>query len=237
LSSPFAAHRLSSCYAPHTKFRIPSDGNQVERISGAVVTADFAKVLGIEPLLGRMFTAEEDKPKVARVTVIGEALWRERFGASPDVLGRVLKLNGVPHTIVGVMPRAAEFPGEVRLWVPMAGDPLQKGQSYGADGLGRLKPGVSADDATRDLLRAQEPIWNARDKDRIVSPFARPLREQFVRNFTAAAKTLLASVALLLVVTCANVASIMLARALARRREMAIRLAVVPAVYVSPVNC
>src|SRR5262245_53312792 len=71
-----------------------SDGNQAERISGALVTADFAKVLGIEPLLGRMFTAEEDKPKAARVTVIGEALWRERFGASPDVLGRVLKLNG-----------------------------------------------------------------------------------------------------------------------------------------------
>ena len=203
-----------------------SDGNQAERISGAEVTADFAKVLGIEPLLGRMFTAEEDKPKVPRVTVIGEGLWRERFGASPDVLGRVLKLNGVPHTIVGVMPRAAEFPGEVRLWVPVAGDPLQKGQSYGAEGLGRLKPGVSAEDATRDLLRTQEPIWNARDKDRIVSPFARPLREQFVRDFTSAAKTLLAAVGLLLVVTCANVASIMLARALARRREMAIRLAV-----------
>ena len=76
------------------------------------------------------------------------------------------------------------------------------------------------------LLRTQEPIWNARDKDRIVSPFARPLREQFVRDFTSAAKTLLTAVALLLVVTCANVASIMLARALARRREMAIRLAV-----------
>ena len=69
--------------------------------------------------------------KAPRVTVIGEGLWRERFGASPDVLGRVLKLNGVPHTIVGVMPRAAEFPGEVRLWVPVAGDPLQQGQSYG----------------------------------------------------------------------------------------------------------
>ena len=135
-----------------------SDGNQAERISGAVVTADFAKVLGIEPLLGRMFTAEEDKPKGPPVTVIGEALWRERFGASPDALGRVLKLNGVAHTIIGVMPRAAEFPGEIRLWVPMAGDPLQEGESYGAEGLGRLKPGVSADDATRDLLRAQEPI-------------------------------------------------------------------------------
>jgi putative ABC transport system permease protein len=203
-----------------------SDGDSAERISGAAVTADFAKVLRLEPLLGRMFTVEEDKPKVPRVTVIGEGLWRERFGASPDVLGRVLKLNGVPHTIVGVMPRAAEFPGEVRLWVPVAGDPLQDFQSYGAEALGRLKPGVSADDATRDLLRVQETIWNTRDKDRLVSPFARPLREQFVRNFTTAARTLLAAVALLLVVTCANVASIMLARALARRREMAIRLAV-----------
>jgi putative ABC transport system permease protein len=203
-----------------------SDGNQAERISGAQVTAGFAKVLGIEPLLGRMFTAEEDRPKAPGVTVIGEALWRERFGGSADALGRVLKLNGVPHTIVGVMPRAAEFPGEVRLWVPMAGDPNQKGLSYGAEGLGRLKRGVTAEDATKDLLRAQEPIWNARDKDHIVSPFARPLHAMFVRNFWSAAATLLSAVALLLIVTCANVASIMLARALARRREMSIRLAI-----------
>jgi predicted permease len=203
-----------------------SDGANAERIEGLRVTADFAKVLGVEPLLGRMFTAEEDRPKAPAVTVIGEGLWRDRFGASADVLGRTMKLDGVTHTIVGVMPAAAAFPADMRVWVPLAGDPNQEGQSYGAEGLGRMKPGVTADAATRDLQRTQEPIWNARDKERIVSPFARPLRDQLVERYSTAANALLVAAALLLVVTCANVASIMLARALGRRREMAIRLAV-----------
>jgi putative ABC transport system permease protein len=203
-----------------------AEGSNAERIDGANVTADFARVLGVQPIIGRMFSDEEDKPKAPPVAVIGEGLWRERFGGREDVLGKTMKLNGVAHTIVGVMPRAAEFPGRVRLWVPFAGDPNQQNTTYGAEGIGRLKPGVTADAATRDLLRTQEPIWQARDKEQVVSPFARDLREQFSQNFRTAAGALLVAVTLLLVVTCANVASIMLARALVRRREMAIRLAV-----------
>ena len=146
--------------------------------------------------------------------------------AAPDVLGRTLKLNGVAHTIVGVMPAAIRFPGNVRLWVPMAGDPAQQYQSYCASAIGRLKAGVRVEDGEKDLLRAHQPIWDARDKDHTVSPFARPLREDLARDFRTQARTLLGAVAILLVVACANVASVMLARALARRREMGIRLAV-----------
>ena len=203
-----------------------AEGANAERIDGARVTADFARVLGVQPIVGRMFSAEEDKPKAPPVVVIGEGLWRERFGAREDALGKTLKLNGVEHTIVGVVPRTAEFPARVRLWVPFAGDPNQEGLNYSAEGLGRMKPGVTADAATKDLLRTQEPIWQARDKEHVISPFARDLREQFSQNFRTAAGALLVAVALLLLVTCANVASIMLARALVRRREMAIRLAV-----------
>ena len=189
-------------------------------MAGANVTAGLASVLGIRPLAGRMFSIEEDRPKGPPVVVLGEGLWRERFAASPAAVGRTLKLNGVVHTIVGVMPKSAEFPGGVKLWVPFAGDPNQTWQSYGYSAIGRLKPGVSARDAEADLLRAQQPIWEARDKDHIVSPYARPLHEQFVRDYRSTASTLLVAVALLLVVACANVASVMLARALARRREM-----------------
>jgi len=110
--------------------------------------------------------------------------------------------------------------------VPMAGDPNQTWESYDGGGIGRLKPGISVGDAEKDLLRAQQPIWETRDKDHIVSPYARPLHQEFVRDYRSTASTLLIAVALLLFVACANVASVMLARALARRREMGIRLAV-----------
>jgi predicted permease len=203
-----------------------SDGTGAERIEGALVTHDFAAVLGVRPLLGRTFTPEEDRPKAEHVVVINESVWRDRFGRTPDVLGRTLKLNGVAHTIVGIIPEAIRFPGNVKVWVPLAGDPAQTYQSYGASGLGRLKAGVQAEDGEKDLLRAHQPIWDARDKDHTVSPYARPLREDLARDFRTQARTLLGAVAILLVVACANVASVMLARALARRREMGIRLAV-----------
>jgi predicted permease len=203
-----------------------SDERGAERIEGAAVTYDFPRVLKIAPLLGRTFTADEDRPKGPPVVVIGEGLWEERFGRRDDVLGRTLKLNGVAHTIVGVVPRTAEFPGRVRLWIPFAGDPNQAYQSYGYASVGRLKPGISVGDAEKDLLRTQQPVWDARDKEHIVSPYVKPLHEQFVRDFRSTATTLLTAVVLLLFVACANVASVMLARALARKREMGIRLAV-----------
>ncbi len=172
-----------------------SDGAGAERIEGARVTYDFAAVLGVQPVLGRTFTPEEDRPKAERVVVINEGVWRERFHAAPDVLGRTLKLNGVAHTIVGVMPAAIRFPGNVRLWVPMAGDPAQQYQSYFASAIGRLKAGVQVEDGEKDLLRAHQPIWDARDKDHTVSPYARPLREDLARDFRTQARTLLGAVA------------------------------------------
>jgi putative ABC transport system permease protein len=196
-----------------------------ERVTGARVTHEFARVLGIAPIVGRTFTPEEDRPNGPPVVVIGYGIWKDRFSCDPHVVGRTLRLDGVAHTIVGVLPAEAEFPGEVRLWVPFAGDPHQTEQSYFAEGIGRLKPGVTAAQAERDVIRAHQPVWEARDQERVVSPFVRPLRDQFVKDFRNAASTLLGAVAILLVVACANVASVMLARALARRREMGIRLA------------
>ena len=138
-----------------------------------------------------------------------------------------MSLSGRTFEIVGVFPRDAAFPDAAALWVPLAGDPNQQGQSYSYAGMGRLKPGDHAwQQAEQDLLRAQEPIWTARDKDKVVSPFTLPLRENFVSEFRTIASALWGAVALLLVVACANVAAVMLARAIARRREMGIRLAI-----------
>jgi putative ABC transport system permease protein len=197
-----------------------------DRMQGAAVTMDFMKVLGVHPVLGRMFNQEEDSPKGPLVTMIGEAVWQERYGGRSDVLGKELKLNSRVFTIIGVLPKAAEFPGGVRLWVPMQGDPSVNGSSYSYDGYARLKPGVTLEQANADLMRTQQVIFDTRDKEKVVTPFARDMREQFTRNFGTVASTLGAAVALLLMVACANVAALMLARALARRREMGIRLAI-----------
>ena len=111
---------------------------------GLQITYDFPRVFGVEPLLGRSFTAEEDRPKGAPVVVISAALWRERFGGDRNVLGRTLRLDGTTRTIIGVMPAEASFPDDVRVWVPLAGDPAQPYQSYSGTCIGRLKPGVTA---------------------------------------------------------------------------------------------
>jgi putative ABC transport system permease protein len=202
-----------------------ADGSGAERLPGAFMTYDFPKVFGVEPILGRAFTPDEDKPKGPLVVVISAALWRERFGADRNVLGRTLRLNGRTHTIVGVMPAEASFPDEVKLWVPLAGDVAQPYPNYSGQGIGRLKPGVTPQQADADLKRAHQPIWDTRDTDRIATPFVKPLHETFVRDYRSAASTVTASVAILLLIACANVAAVMLARALARRREMGIRLA------------
>jgi predicted permease len=202
-----------------------ADAGGAERVRGALITYDFPKVFGVEPLLGRTFTADEDKPHGAPVVLISEALWKERFASDRGVIGRALRLDGVTRTIIGVMPAEASFPDEIRLWVPRAGDPTQPYESYSGDGIGRLRPGVSTDQGDADLKRAHQPIWDARDKDHVVTPFVRPLHETFVHDYRGAAKTVSGAVAVLLLIACANVAAVMLARALARRREMGIRLA------------
>ncbi len=196
-----------------------------DRIDGAAVTADFAKVLRIAPAIGRMFTPDEDKPKGPQVALIGHALWQERFGGRPDVLGKELRLNSRIFTIIGVLPRSAEFPGGVRLWIPLQGDP-NVSDSYSFDGIARLKSGITIEAANQDLVRAHQPIFDSRDKEKVVTPFARDLRAELTRDYGAIASTLGAAVSLLLIVACANVAAVMLARALARRREIGIRLAI-----------
>ena len=205
-------------------FNVATDDG-ADRMDGASVSADFAKVLRIEPVLGRMFTAEEDRPNGPNVALIGTALWRERFGGRADVLGQTMRLNSRQFTIIGVLPPSADFPGGVRLWTPLQGDPTSV-NNYSYDGIGRLKPGVTLEQGASDLMRAHQPIFETRDKEKVVTPLVRDLRAHLTGRFDTIISTLGAAVTLLLIVACANVAAVMLARALARRREMGIRLAV-----------
>ena len=202
-----------------------ADASGAERVNGLAVTWDFAKTLGIRPVLGRTFTKEEDGATPSRVVMIGYGLWQTRFAGSRDVVGQPLRINSRPYTIVGVLPREAEFPGNTQFWLPLNGDPNQKGENYGYDGIGRLKRGVTIEQARADLMRAHAPIWVARDSAHVVSPRLDGLRDQFVSNFRATGNVLAAGALLVLLIACANVAGAMLARSIFRGREIAIRQA------------
>ncbi|HEV8495824.1 MAG TPA: ABC transporter permease [Gemmatimonadaceae bacterium] len=202
-----------------------ADAGSAERVDAALVTYDLANVLRIRPLLGRTFTPEEDRPKGPPVVAIGQALWRERFGSSPNVVGKTIRINSTVYTIIGVLPREAEFPSGAKLWLPLDQDPNSQDQSYSFDGIGRLKPGVTVAQATKDLAAAHQPIWLKSDTSHFVTPRVDALRDHFVLDFRTIGKALGAGALVVLLIACANVASAMLARAIFRRREVGIRVA------------
>lgn len=202
-------------------------GDPVE-LEGAVVTYSFFAALGVSPVLGRTFTADEDTPSgQRRVAVISHAMWQNRFGGDPQVLERTMILDGIEHRIVGVMPRGFAFPDRTDVWTPLAPITNPDRGDRRLVAVGRLAGGVTPDQAAVELraiaarLAAEYPAANA-DWSAQVRPVgewhvAPPLRARVI--------ALLVAVSVLLVMACVNVASLLLARAGAREREMAVRAA------------
>jgi putative ABC transport system permease protein len=202
-----------------------ADRTGSDRVFGAVMTYDYPKVMGLEPVLGRAFTPEEDRPNGPKVVLLGTGLWKSRFGGARDVVGQTIRINSEPYTIVGVLPREAELPGDYQLWLPLAGDASQPYQNYRYQGVGRLKPGVTLDAARADLLAAHAPIWAATDTSHTVRPVVESLRDHLSRDYQTMAAALALGVLLVLLSACTNVAGTMLARAIIRQREIALRAA------------
>lgn len=195
-----------------------------ERVAAARVSFNLTEVLGLTPVLGRGFTAEEDQPGGARVTLLGHGAWQRLFGGRMDVLGQVVNLDGQPFTIVGVLPPAAAFPRRDDFWVPLALSPTDE-SGWHLNSIGRLKPGVTLGQARADLLRVHRNLAETRKVNEITSPVIAPLAERFLGDSKPAAAVLVGTEALVLLIGCANVAALMLARGLARSRETAVRLA------------
>ncbi len=208
-------------------YNLSDDHGNAQRIKGQRVTRDMLDVLRLKPALGRNFLPEEDRHGGAKVVMLSYALWQRLFQSDRDVLGRVIKLDGQPYTVVGVLPREAVFPPDAQLWTPLAADPNING-SYYLNGVGRLKRGVTLDRAGADLLRVHRVM--AHDGkyrlNTITSPALMPLRDRYLGDYRSVTHILLGGVAIVLLIACVNIAGLMLVRGAARTREIAIRTAI-----------
>ncbi|HEY4216712.1 MAG TPA: ABC transporter permease [Gemmatimonadaceae bacterium] len=217
----------------------PDGRGEPERLSSAWTTASTIPLLQVTPILGRTFSEAEDAPKGPLVVVISEGLWRSRYGGNKDVIGKRLTISGKPVEIIGVMPASFRFPNaETKLWLPLQldpNDPYPGGFSY--DAVARLKPGISIDAAQRDFTNVLPRVLDVAPNltptvpMKMVIDQAKPtphlvaMRDDVVGDVSRTLWMVAATALLMLLVTCANVANLLLVRADARHRELSVRAA------------
>ena len=205
-----------------------TEGAEPERLQGSAITWDLFPVLGVAPILGRHFNADDDRPGAEPVVMLSHEVWQRRYQGDPSLVGRSVSINGRPHTVAGIMPPKFNFPEDQKIWVPLG--PLAVNDQRTARSLftfGRLKPGADIMQAREDLKSMSAAL--AREYPKTSdgwSASARPLSDEFIPDdVRLVLLTMMGAVTIVLMIACANVANLMLARASGRQREFCVRAA------------
>jgi putative ABC transport system permease protein len=206
-----------------------SGEEKAERFDGAWITANTFEIVGVRPFIGRNFRAGEDTPSGDKVAILSYSMWHERYDADARIIGKPIRVNGVPYSVIGVMPEGFAFPNNDKIWVPLQTNPLEgkRGEGQFVSTFGKLKPGVSLDQANADVATIAKRLGNEyKESNEGFTAGVQSFIDSYIgKEPRQLLLTMMGAVFFVLLIACANVANLLLDRAAHRTKEVGIRTA------------